>query len=43
VGIVFEIMDKIAFGITDNQSAEQLQKARRLLFKTIDERNIKAV
>ena len=39
-GDSFEIMDKIAFEITDNQSAEQLQKARRLLFKTIDERNI---
>jgi len=36
--ISFETMNKIAFAITDNQSADKLQKARRLLFKTIDER-----
>jgi len=37
-GISFEIMNKIAYSMTDNQSAEKLQKARQLLFKTIDER-----
>jgi transposase len=36
-GMCFEIMDKVAYAITDSQSAEKLQKARRLLFKTIDE------
>ena len=37
-GITFEIMDAIAFSITDNQSADRLQQARQSLFKTIDER-----
>jgi len=37
-GVSFEIMNKIAYAMTDNQSAEKLQKARQLLFKTIDER-----
>jgi len=36
-GVSFSAMDKIALAITDNQSADRLQKARRLLFKTIDE------
>lgn len=39
-GISFAEMDKKAYAITDNQSADRLQKARRLLFKTIDERII---
>jgi len=39
-GISFNKMDKVAFAITDNQSADRLQKARRLLFKTIDERRV---
>lgn len=30
-------MDKQTFEISDNQSADQLNKARQLLFKTIDE------
>jgi len=38
-GMTFEIMDKIAFAISDNQSAERLQKARQSLFETIDERD----
>jgi len=42
-GVSFEIMDKIALAITDNQSADKLQQARRLLFKTIDERDINAL
>lgn len=42
-GISFEILDKIAFAISDNQSAEELQQARRLLFKTIDEREVNAL
>ncbi len=37
-GVNFEIMDKVAYAITDNQSAKRLQKARQLLFKTIDEK-----
>lgn len=40
--VTFEILDKIAYAITDNQSADQLQKARQLLFKTIDEREFNA-
>ena len=39
-GVTFEIMDKIAYAITDNKSADQLQKARQQLFKTIDEREL---
>ena len=39
-GVSFSKMDKKAFAITDNQSADRLQKARRLLFKTIDERRV---
>ena len=36
-GLSFEILDAIAFHISDNEAAEQLQKARRLLFNTIHE------
>jgi len=39
-GITFELMDKEAYAITDNQSADQLQQARQLLFRTIDERQL---
>jgi len=39
-GITFEIIDKVAFATTDNQSADRLQQARESLFKTIDEREI---
>lgn len=39
-GVNFSEMDKKAFAITDNQSADRLQKARRLLFRTIDERKV---
>jgi len=39
-GITFELMDKEAYTITDNQSADQLRQARQLLFKTIDERQL---
>ena len=35
LGLSFEILDKIAYRISDNQAADQLQKARRKLFKTI--------
>lgn len=42
-GISFSEMDKKADAITDNQSADCLQKARRLLFKTIDERILNQV
>lgn len=40
-GLTFEIMDKIAFAITDKQSAERLQKARQSLFNNINERELK--
>jgi len=33
-------MDEKAYTMTDNQSADQLQKARQRLFKTIDERQL---
>lgn len=38
--LTFDIMDKIAYAMTDNQSADQLQEARQTLFKTIDEREL---
>ncbi len=41
-GITFEILDKIAFNQTDDQAAEQLQKERSKLFKTINERDLKS-
>jgi transposase InsO family protein len=41
-GITFEILDKIAFNQTDDQAAEQLQKERSILFKTINERDLKS-
>ena len=41
-GVTFETIDKVAFAMTDNQSADRLQKARQSLFKTIDEREISA-
>jgi len=40
-GMTFEIMDKLAYAITDNESADRLQKARQQLFKTIDEGEFK--
>ncbi len=40
-GISFEILDKVAHNISDNQAADQLQKARQKLFKTIHERTLK--
>ncbi len=39
--INFEILDKVAHQISDNQAADQLQKARRKLFKTIHGRTLK--
>ena len=39
--ISFEILDKLAHQISDNQAADQLQKARRKLFKTIYEPTLK--
>lgn len=39
-GVTFELLDKEAYALTDNQSADQLQQARQLLFKTIDERQL---
>src|SRR5690606_34042386 len=34
-GVTFEILDAVAYQISDNQAAEQLQKARQKLFKII--------
>ena len=34
-GVSFEILDQLAYQISDNQAADQLQKARQKLFKTI--------
>jgi len=39
-GINFEILDDKAYATSDNRSADLLQQARRLLFKTIDERRL---
>jgi len=36
-GLTFKILDAIAFAISDNIAAEQMQAARRKLFKTIFE------
>jgi transposase InsO family protein len=41
-GITFEILDKFALSQTDDQAAEQLQKERSKLFKTINERDLKS-
>jgi transposase len=41
-GITFEILDKVALNQTDDQAAEQLQKERSKLFKTINERDLKS-
>jgi len=40
--ITFELLDKIALSQTDDQAAEQLQKERSKLFKTINERDLKS-
>ena len=37
----FEILDELAHQISDNQAADQLQKARQKLFKTIHGRTLK--
>ncbi len=40
-GMTFEILDNIAYKISDNQAADQLLKARQKLFKTINGQNLK--
>jgi transposase InsO family protein len=40
-GLSFEILDTLAHQISDNQAADQLQKARQTLFKTIHARTLK--
>jgi hypothetical protein len=40
-GISFEILDTLAYQISDNQAADQLQKARRKLLKTIHGQSLK--
>lgn len=39
-GITFEILDKVAFSQNDDQAAEQLQKERSKIFKTINEQDL---
>ncbi len=41
-GITFDILDQIALSQTDDQAAEQLQRERTKLFKTINERDLKS-
>jgi hypothetical protein len=41
-GTSFEILDKVAHQMSDNKAADQLQKARRKLFKTIHGQTLKA-
>ena len=40
-GISFEILNTFAHQISDNEAADQLQKARQKLFKTIHGRTLK--
>ena len=40
-GISFEILNQIAHAMSDNQAADQLQKARQKLFKTIHGQSLK--
>lgn len=40
-GIDFEILEEAAHQISDNQAADQLQKARQILFKTIHGQTLK--
>lgn len=40
-GMTFEILDTIAYQVSNNAAADQLQQARRQLFKTIHEREWK--
>jgi transposase InsO family protein len=40
--ITFEILEKVALSQNDDQAAEQLQKERSKLFKTINERDLKS-
>lgn len=42
LGVSFATLDQIAGKISDNQAAEQLQKARQKLFKTIHGRDLSA-
>jgi transposase InsO family protein len=41
-GVTFEILDPVALQISDNQAAEQLQKARQKLFKIIHGQTLRA-
>jgi hypothetical protein len=40
--ITFELLDKVALSQNDDQAAEQLQKERSKLFKTINEGDLKS-
>ncbi len=37
-GLTFQSLDDIAYAISDNEAAKQLQEARHQLFESIDER-----
>ena len=38
----FAILDEVAYALSANQAADHLQKARRKLFHTIREQNLKS-
>ena len=40
-GVTFEILNKIAHKVSDNQAADQLLRTRQKLFKTINGQNLK--
>ncbi len=40
-GFNFEILDKVAMKMTDNQAAEQLLKQRKIVFNQIVEQDVK--
>ena len=40
--ITFELLDKVALSQNDDKAAEQLQKERSKLFKTINEGDLKS-
>lgn len=40
-GVTFEILDKVAHQMSDNQAADQMKAARQKLFNTINDQNLK--
>ena len=43
LGVSLEVLDKLPCHISENQAADQLQRARQKLFKTIHGRTLKTV